>query len=90
MRVIFIYFLTLSIIVYSDDEDIIETNIVNLKEYSIDKKSYCKEKADPKNLIWSEDFNENYLSTNVWNYSTSNGLNDGKEFISGWIEYERL
>ena len=84
MRIIFIYFLTLSIIVCSDDEDIVETNIVNLKEYSADKSSYCKERAEPKNLIWSQNFDENYLSPNVWNYSTSNGFYDGKEFISGW------
>ena len=38
MRIIFIYFLTLSIIVCSDDEDIVETNIVNLKEYSVRQK----------------------------------------------------
>ena len=31
MKVIFIYFLILPIIVYSDDEDIVETNIVNLE-----------------------------------------------------------
>ena len=48
MRIIFIYILTLSIIVCSDDEDIVETNIVNLKEYSVDKSSYCKERAEPK------------------------------------------
>ena len=84
MRIIFIYFLTLSIIVCSDDEDIVETNIVNLKEYSADKSSYCKDRAEPKNLIWSQNFDENYLSPNVWNYSTSNGFYDGKEFISGW------
>ena len=84
MRIIFIYFLTLSIIVCSDDEDIVETNIVNLKEYSVDKSSYCKDRAEPKNLIWSQNFDENYLSPNVWNYSTSNGFYDGKEFISGW------
>ena len=84
MRIIFIYFLTLSIIVCSDDEDIVETNIVNLKEYSVDKSSYCKERAEPKNLIWFQNFDENYLSPNVWNYSTSNGFYDGKEFISGW------
>ena len=84
MRIIFIYFLTFSIIVCSDDEDIVETNIVNLKEYSVDKNSYCKERAEPKNLIWSQNFDENYLSPNVWNYSTSNGFYDGKEFISGW------
>jgi len=84
MRIIFIYFLTLSIIVCSDDEDIVETNIVNLKEYSADKSSYCKERAEPENLIWSQNFDENYLSPNVWNYSTSNGFYDGKEFISGW------
>ena len=84
MRIIFIYFLTLSIIICSDDEDIVETNIVNLKEYSVDKSSYCKERAEPKNLIWSQNFDENYLSPNVWNYSTSNGFYDGKEFISGW------
>ena len=70
--------------VYSDDEDIVETNIVNLEEYSVDKSSYCKERAEPKNLIWSQNFDENYLSPNVWNYSTSNGFYDGKEFISGW------
>ena len=70
MRIIFIYFLTLSIIVCSDNEDIVETNIVNLKEYSVDKNSYCKERAEPKNLIWSQNFDENYLSPNVWNYST--------------------
>ena len=68
MKVIFIYFLILPIIVYSDDEDIVETNIVNLKEYSADKSSYCKERAEPKNLIWSQNFDENYLSPNVWNY----------------------
>jgi len=84
MRIIFIYFLTLSIIVCSDNEDIVETNIVNLKEYSVDKSSYCKDRAEPKNLIWSQNFDENYLSPNVWNYSTSNGFYDGKEFISGW------
>ena len=84
MRIFFIYFFTLSIIVCSDDEDIVETNIVNLKEYSVDKSSYCKERAEPKNLIWSQNFDENYLSPNVWNYSTSNGFYDGKEFISGW------
>ena len=84
MRIIFIYFLTLSIIVCSDNEDIVETNIVNLKEYSVDKSSYCKERAEPENLIWSQNFDENYLSPNVWNYSTSNGFYDGKEFISGW------
>ena len=84
MRIIFIYFLTLSIIVCSDNEDIVETNIVNLKEYSVDKSSYCKERAEPKNLIWSQNFDENYLSPDVWNYSTSNGFYDGKEFISGW------
>ena len=84
MRIIFIYFLTFSIIVCSDDEDIVETNIVNLKEYSVDKSSYCKDRAEPKNLIWSQNFDENYLSPNVWNYSTSNGFYDGKEFISGW------
>ena len=84
MRIIFIYFLTLSIIVCSDNEDIVETNIVNLKEYSVDKSSYCKDRAEPKNLIWSQNFDENYLSPNFWNYSTSNGFYDGKEFISGW------
>ena len=51
MRIIFIYFLTLSIIVCSDNEDIVETNIVNLKEYSVDKSSYCKDRAEPKNLV---------------------------------------
>ena len=84
MRIIFIYILTLSIIVCSDDEDIVETNIVNLKEYTVDKSSYCKERAEPKNLIWFQNFDENYLSPDVWNYSTSNGFYDGKEFISGW------
>ena len=84
MRIIFIYFLTISIIVYSENEDIVETNIVNLKEFSVDKSSYCKKRAEPKKLIWSENFDENYLSPNVWNYSTSNGFYDGKEFISGW------
>ena len=61
MKVIFIYFLILPIIVYSDDEDIVETNIVNLEEYSVDKSSYCKERAESKNLIWSQNFDENYL-----------------------------
>ena len=84
MRIIFIFFLALSIVVCSDDEDIVETNIVNLKEYSVDKSSYCKDRAEPKNLIWSESFDENYLSPNVWNYATSNGFYDGKEYISGW------
>ena len=84
MRIFFIYFFTLSIIVCSDDEDIVETNIVNLQEYSVDKSSYCKERAEPKNLIWFQNFDENYLSPNDWNYSTSNGFYDGKEFISGW------
>ena len=84
MRIIFIYILTLSIIVCSDDEDIVETKIVNLKEYTVDKSSYCKERAEPKNLIWLQNFDENYLSPDVWNYSTSNGFYDRKEFISGW------
>ena len=83
MRIIFIFFLTLSIVICSDDEDIVETNTVNLKEYSVDKSSYCKDRAEPKNLIWSESFDENYLSPNVWNYATSNGFYDGKEYISG-------
>ena len=64
--------------------DIVETNIVNLEEYSVDKSSYCKERAESKKLIWSQNFDENYLSPNVWNYSTSNGFYDGKQFISGW------
>ena len=49
MRIIFIFFLTLSIVICSDDEDIVETNTVNLKEYSVDKSSYCKDRAEPKN-----------------------------------------
>ena len=39
MKVFFIYFLIISIIVNSDDEDIIETNIVNLIFIKQSKKS---------------------------------------------------
>ncbi len=70
--------------IISENDDIVQTSIVNLESYSKDKLSYCKERAKKENLIWSEEFNENSLSSNTWHYSTTNGFYDGRKYISGW------
>ena len=70
--------------IISENDDIVQTSLVNLESYSKDKLSYCKERAKKENLIWSEEFNENSLSSNTWHYSTTNGFYDGRKYISGW------
>ena len=84
MKHLFLLILLSSFFLESDEGDIVETKIVNLQDYSTDKLSYCKERASEDNLIWSQDFNRNYLSPDSWNFATSNGFHNGISYISGW------
>ena len=77
MKYLFLPILLTSLLVKSDEGDIVETKIVDLKDYSENKKSYCKERAAEEDLIWFQDFNDNNLSSDTWTYSTSNGFYDG-------------
>ena len=84
MKHLFLLILLSSFFLESDEGDIVETKIVNLQDFSIDKLSYCKERASEDSLIWSQDFNQNYLSPDFWNFATSNGFHNGISYISGW------
>ena len=84
MKYFFLPMLLISFFVESDEGDIVETKIVDLKDYSEDKKSYCKERAAEEDLIWLQDFNDNNLSSDAWTYSTSNGFYDGRTYVPGW------
>ena len=84
MKILKLFLFSFSLFISSDEGDIIETTIVNLDAYKEDRTSYCKERASKEDLIWSEEFNKNFLSPNKWNYSTSNGFYDGSTYVSGW------
>ena len=84
MKRLFLLILLSSFFLESDEGDIVETKIVNLQDFSIDKPSYCKERASEDSLIWSQDFNQNYLSPVFWNFATSNGFHNGISYINGW------
>ena len=84
MKYIFICLFVISFSVISDEGDIIDRKIVNLKDYANERSSYCKKRADPKNLLWSQEFKENHLSPIIWNYSTTNGFYNGRNYIRGW------
>ncbi len=84
MKHIFLFLLLSSLLILGDEGDIVETKTVNLISYSNDKSSYCKDRTPEEDLIWHEDFDESSLSSETWDYSTTNGFYDGRTYVSGW------
>ena len=84
MKYLLLPILLTSLLVKSDEGDIVETKIVDLKDYSENKKSYCKERASKEDLMWFQDFNNKNLLSDTWTYSTSNGFYDGRTYVPGW------
>ena len=62
----------------------VSTIVVESESYRENKTSYCRERSDPSEVIWEEDFSSAILDKETWKYDVSNGFYDKGKFVYGW------
>ena len=57
--------------------------------FSQDKASYCRNRSNPSDIIWSEDFSNPILDSQTWSYSVGNAFVSGTTTVYGWGNNEK-
>ena len=92
MKLIFFLFISAlsaeTIFEYNELDDSLTTSI-NSDFFSQDKASYCRNRSNPSDIIWSEDFSNPILDSQTWSYSVGNAFVSGTTTVYGWGNNEK-
>ena len=72
-----------------DELDLNHTVSINSSLFLSDQESYCRDRSNPDDVIWFEDFLEPKLNDSDWTYSRGNGFKAGNTYVWGWGNNEQ-
>jgi len=62
----------------------VSTVVVESESFRENRASYCKQRSNPNEVIWAEEFSSGKLDKEIWDYDVSNGFYDKGKFVYGW------
>ena len=72
-----------------DELDLNHTVSINSSLFLSDQQSYCRDRSNPDDVIWFEDFLEPKLNDSDWTYSRGNGFKARNTYVWGWGNNEQ-